>query len=84
MPGPLARWGLSAGTITMTKQDERLSHDDYLRALAAYMRDPSFRIRKGKGAGEIVITIGPVMAEQVALHLEDIASDIEDCKDDGK
>jgi len=58
---------------------DRLTHDDYLRALAAYLREPSYRTRIGKGTGELVTTIGPQMAEAVALHLCDIAADIEGC-----
>lgn len=55
-------------------QETPLRDDDYLRLVATWLREPKNRERRGK---QEVVTFGPVLAEQIALRLEDIAAELE-------
>ena len=60
----------------MSSEDKRLDDSSYLREVANILEDPTYRVRLKTKYKPEMVQISPLMAEQVALRLREIAGKV--------
>jgi hypothetical protein len=62
--------------MRLSSEDKRLDDCSYLREFANILEDPTYRVKLKTKYKPEMVQISPLMAEQVALRLREIADKV--------